>query len=84
MADAGSISHDEAMTWANEQYDVFAERRRLEAEAMAETRYMDDLRKSAKSLEEGRKRLPAEGNKKAERGKKKTDRPEDGTDTGAG
>ena len=74
------------MTWANEQYDAFAERRRLEAEAMAETRYMDDLRKSAKSLEEGRKRLPVEGNKKARRGKKKkkTDRPEDGTDTGAG
>ena len=38
LAGAGSISHDEEMTWANEQYDAFAESRRLEAEAMAEAR----------------------------------------------
>jgi hypothetical protein len=80
LAGAGSISHDEAMAWANQQYDAFAERRRLEAEAAAEARYVDDLRTSAKALEKGRKRLPTKGNKKARRGKKNTDRPPDGTE----
>ena len=51
---AGSISDDEALDWAREQYDAFAERRRLAAEDAAEARYIDDLRQSAKVLESGR------------------------------
>jgi len=58
LAGAGSISHEEAGEWACEQYDAFAERRRLEAEAAAEARYLDDLRASAKTLEADRKRPP--------------------------
>jgi hypothetical protein len=40
----------------NFQYDAFAERRRLEAEAAAQTRYLDDLRTSAKMLEAEREK----------------------------
>ncbi len=58
LADAGKVTHEEAQGWANEQYDVFIERRRLEAEATAETRYLEDLRASAKALEADRKSLP--------------------------
>ena len=59
LADAGTVTHDEAVCWANEQYDAFAERRRLEAEAAAEENYVEDLRASAKTLEAERKRLSA-------------------------
>jgi len=58
LADAGTVTHDEALSWANTQYDAFADRRRLEAEAAAETQYLDDLRTSAKTLEAERKKLP--------------------------
>ncbi len=63
LADAGTVTHDEALSWANTQYDAFTDRRRLEAEAAAETRYLEDLRTSAKTLEVDRKKLPA-GKKK--------------------
>ena len=63
LADAGSVTHDEALSWANTQYDAFTDRRQLEAEAAAETQYLDDLRTSAKTLEAERKKLP-EGKKK--------------------
>jgi hypothetical protein len=59
LADAGSVSHGEALDWASSQYDAFAERRRLEAEAAAQAHYMDDLSASAKALEKQRKQLPA-------------------------
>lgn len=59
LANAGSVSHDEATEWACGQYDAFAERRRLEAETAAETRYVEDLRTSAKTLESERKEPPA-------------------------
>jgi len=36
LKDAGSVAHDAALAWAGEQYDAFAERRRLDAEAAAE------------------------------------------------
>lgn len=65
LADAGSVSHDDAQAWANEQYDAFAQRRRLEAEAVAEARYVDDLRNSAKTLESQRKKKPKTAKKKA-------------------
>ncbi|MFH1619429.1 MAG: RhuM family protein, partial [bacterium] len=56
LGDAGSVSREDALAWANEQYDAFTERRRLEAETMAEERYLDDLRTSAKTLEAERKK----------------------------
>jgi hypothetical protein len=58
LEDAGTVSHDRAMAWAREQYDAFAERRRIEAETEAEKRYLDDLRDSAKTLETQRKKKP--------------------------
>lgn len=68
LPDAGKVTHEEAMAWANEQYDAFAERRRLQAEAAAETRYLEDLRASAKTLEAERKNLSQSSRK---RGKKR-------------
>lgn len=56
LADAGSVRHDDALDWAHEQYDAFAERRRLEAEKQAESRYVEDLRTSANALEHERKK----------------------------
>ena len=72
LAGAGAVSHDEALEWAEGQYDEFAERRRLEAEAEAEARYVEDLRTSAKMLETRRKRprTPKKGTRKA-KGKRK-------------
>lgn len=52
---AGRISHTQAQQWAEQQYDAFAERRRLEAEQQAEARYLDDLRGTAKTLATQRK-----------------------------
>jgi hypothetical protein len=63
LADAGAVSHEQALTWAHEQYDAFAERRRIEAETAAETHYLDDLRASAEALEKQRKKKPT-GEKK--------------------
>jgi hypothetical protein len=57
LADAGAVAHDAAVAWAHEQYDAFAERRRHEAEAAAEARYLDDLRGSAQAIETARKKL---------------------------
>jgi len=56
LADAGSISHEEALDWAHAQYDAYAERRRLEAESHAESQYVEDLRASAQALEHERKK----------------------------
>jgi hypothetical protein len=69
LADAGSVSHEEAFSWAHEQYDAFVERRRLEAEATAEARYLDDLRASARTLEAHKKKLA--GTKSGKAGKRK-------------
>ena len=51
LPDAGPVSRAEALSWASTQYDLFSERRRLEAESAADARYLDDLRQSAKALE---------------------------------
>jgi len=51
LAHAGSVSHEDALSWAEEQYAAFSDRRRLEAEAAAEARYVEDLRASARMLE---------------------------------
>lgn len=56
---AGSISRTQAVTWAEQQYEAFAERRRATAEAAAEARYVEDLRSSAEVLEAQRAARPA-------------------------
>lgn len=38
LSDSGKVSHEEALAWANEQCDAFAERRRMEAEAFGARR----------------------------------------------
>ena len=52
----GGVSHAAAQAWAEDQYDHFAERRRLQAEQESEAQYFEDLKTSAKALESGRKR----------------------------
>ena len=55
----GSVSQEVAQAWAESQYDAFAERRRLQAEDMAEKQYVEDLKSAAKTLEAGRKKPPS-------------------------
>ena len=55
LDNAGDVSREQALSWANTQYDAFAERRRIGAEAEAERRYLDDLRHSAETVEAERK-----------------------------
>lgn len=55
LGHAGMVAHADALTWAHEQYESFTEKRRLEAEALAEKQYIDDLRASARTLETKRK-----------------------------
>ena len=54
LTHVGTVRHEDAASWAKEQYAAFSDRRRLEAEGEAETRYVEDLRTSAKMLEAGR------------------------------
>jgi len=59
---AGKVSHRQAQDWAASQYDAFAERRRLEAEQVAEARYLEDLRSAADALKSSKpavKKRPA-------------------------
>lgn len=81
LADAGAVSHEEAISWAQDQYSTFVERRRLEAEAAAEARYLDDLRSSAKKLETERKSLPSVDRKRRKRRKESENREPGGKDT---
>ena len=55
LSGPGTVSRDRALSWAEEQYTAFSDRRRLEAAAEAEARYVEDLRKSAKVLDTQRK-----------------------------
>lgn len=55
LENAGSVSKDAALEFANEQYDQFAERRRAEAQQRAEQNYIDDLKMSAETLKRQRK-----------------------------
>ncbi len=59
LADAGTVSQEDARSWAESQYDAFLERRRLQAEEAAEKQYLEDLRSSAKALEGSRKKPSA-------------------------
>lgn len=67
---SGSVSHEDAISWAETQYDAFAERRRLEAEQSADARYLDDLRSSAEALERGRKKPSSKRALSKHRGKR--------------
>jgi hypothetical protein len=55
LENAGSIKHHQALDFANEQYDQFAEKRRLEAQQSADQHYIEDLKKSAETLKRKRK-----------------------------
>jgi hypothetical protein len=46
----GKVSHEQALDWAQRQYDAFAERRRLEVEQAADARYLEDLRSAAETM----------------------------------
>lgn len=48
---SGTISHKKAIEWAEEQYDEFDNRRHVEMETEAEKHYLDDLNKSAETIE---------------------------------
>jgi hypothetical protein len=50
LDNAGKVSRQRALEWAEEQYDAFAERRRLEAEQVAEAWYLEDLRSAADAV----------------------------------
>ena len=75
LANAGSVSRDAALEWAEGQYDAFAERRRLDAESDAETRYVEDLRTSARVLEQERKKTPPKQKQAKTKKKGRKDRP---------
>ena len=53
---SGSVSQEDARSWAESQYDAFAERRRLLAEQTAEEGYIEDLESAAKTLATARKK----------------------------
>ena len=53
---SGSVSQEDARSWAESQYDAFAERRRLQAEETAERQYIEDLEAAAKTLEASKKK----------------------------
>jgi len=74
LAHAGSVSHEDALSWAEEQYAAFSDRRRLEAEVAAEARYVEDLRASARALETERKKPTMPKGKKKKTGKAKRKR----------
>lgn len=78
LSGPGTVSRDEALEWAQGQYDAFAERRRLEAEAEAGARYVEDLRTSAKMLEPRRKKPSAPKKAKKKPKTKRKPRARDG------
>ncbi len=51
LLNAGAVSHKTALASAEKQYENFATKRRRKAENEAEKSYVEDLRKSAKTLE---------------------------------
>jgi hypothetical protein len=67
LAGPGSVSHDAAISWAEEQYEASADRRRVDSETAAEARYLEDLRSSAKALEAKRKKITVLKNKSVRR-----------------
>lgn len=63
LDNAGKVKHVDAMEWARCQYDEFSERRRLEAEQVAEARYLEDLRKTADAMKPKRVKPSAKSRK---------------------
>lgn len=55
LADAGRVSKEDALGFASQQYDRFAEKRRLEAQQLADQNYIADLKQSAEALERQRR-----------------------------
>ena len=72
---SGSVSREDAISWAETQYGAFTERRRLEAEKAAEERYLDDLRSSAKAFDDSRKKASAKQAKRRSKRTRKNERP---------
>ena len=70
LDNAGKVKHTDALAWAHAQYDAFAERRRLEAEQVAEARYVEDLRSAAEVVKSTKPRATSAGKRTA---KKSTD-----------
>ncbi len=64
---AGRIGHQNAVEYASRQYEAFEERRRIEAEVEAESRYVDDLKATAKLLGVTRKQAARKLHKKGKR-----------------
>jgi hypothetical protein len=64
LSGTGSMSHEEAIDWAEGQYTEFAARRRVEAETKGEDRYVDDLAATAKFLEGERHQPKPRGKRK--------------------
>jgi len=70
LARAGTVARDDAQDWARDQYEAFSERRRLEAEAEAEKRYLADLQATVRALETKRKK-PSTQNSESKKTSKK-------------
>lgn len=56
LENAGSVSREIALDFANDQYDQFAEKRRLDAQQQADQNYIKDLTQSAETLKRDRKK----------------------------
>lgn len=79
LANAGKVSQSQAKDWAERQYDAFSERRRLDAEQAAGTRYLEDLREAAEAMKPSVRRKVSEG--KQIDGKRKRANPKSGGTT---
>lgn len=55
LENAGKVSRDDALDFANQQYDQFTEIRRLEAQQKADQHYLEDLKQSADTLKRNRR-----------------------------
>lgn len=69
LDNAGKVSRQQALDWAESQYDAFAERRRLETERAAEARYLEDLRSAAETVKAGKKSTKTQVAERKGRGK---------------
>ncbi len=56
LENAGSVSRETALDFANDQYDQFVEKRRQEAQQKADQNYIEDLTQSAKTLKHDRRK----------------------------
>lgn len=72
LDNAGKVKHADALAWAHDQYDAFAERRRQQAEQAAEARYLEDLRSAADAVKSsGKNAIHKSATKRSGRGKAK-------------